>query len=203
MRSAGATGSLVLAITVLDHVLIFVRTMPPVKLRLRPVVIAAFLGLLVSAATVVPMLAAAPPIIIVTGLPLSQPIVLADWEQNIALISSGVENPIGQMEAPQGRPYLDLALFTGEQWASYVETGQPVEALQPSQADEHGRFYPASATEPALLVLLEVQRRGGISLMTWSVRHIDEAGLAILTEHGVPTRLDAADPDTTSSQPQA
>jgi len=164
-----------------------------VKLSLRSLAVGILLGLLGSAAAIAPALAAAPPIIIVSGSLVSQPVFLADWRQNISLMSSGADNPVGQVEDPSRRPYLDVALFTDEQWTAYVQTGQPVEELQPSQANEHGRFFPASASEPALLVLPEVQRRGGVALITWSVRRMDQEGLAVLAEHGVPTSLDAPD----------
>jgi len=170
----------------------YLLELPHQNLSVRPIVVGVLLGLLGSAIAVSPTLAAAPPIIIVSGSLVSQPVVLADWGENILLISSGADHPIGQVEAPQGRPSLDLALFTGEQWATYVQTGQPLEALLPSQSDEHGRFYPASAGEPALLVLPEVQRRGDTSVITWSVRRMDQEGLAVLAQREVPTSSDEA-----------
>lgn len=151
------------------------------------------LGLLASMAAV-PAYAAAAPIILVTGPLLAQTVALAKWELNVELMGSGADHPVGQVEAPVGRSYFDLALFTDEKWARYVQAGQPVAALLPEDADEHGRFYPASAGEPALLVLPEVQHRGGVSLTSWSVRQLDEVGLAVLAQNGVPTSLNAADP---------
>jgi hypothetical protein len=109
------------------------------------------------------------------------------------VLSSGADDPRGQLEPPEGRSYFDLALFSGDEWWTYVQTDQPLDALQPDQATQHGRFYPASADEPALLVLPEVQRRGGVSLTSWSVRRMDETGLAVFVEHGVPIRADTAD----------
>lgn len=159
--------------------------------------VCALLGLLANASAAPRALAAAPPIILVSGPPLCRPIVLAEWGQIISLLSSGADDPPrGQLEPPGGRTYFDLALFWEDEWWTYVQTEQPLDWLQPDQAMQHGRFYPASADEPALLVLPEVQRRGGVTLTSWSVRRMDEAGLAILAEHGVPVRM-----DTTNQEP--
>jgi hypothetical protein len=154
-------------------------------------VVCACLALLATASAAPPTLAAAPPIILISGSPLCQPVVLADWGQIISRLSSGADDPRGQLEAPGGRSYFDLALFSGDEWWTYVQTDQPLDALQPERAPQHGRFYPASADEPALLVLPEVQRRGGVSLTSWSVRRMEDTGLAVLAEHGVPVRADA------------
>jgi hypothetical protein len=166
------------------------------KTLLLRAVVCAFLGLLRNAAAAPPSLAAAPPIILVSGPLLPQPIALADWGQNISLMSSGADDPRGQLEPPGGRLYFDLALFSGDEWWTYVQTDQPLNALQPEQATQHGRFYPASADEPALLVLPEVQRGGSLTLTSWSVRRMEDTGLAVLAEHGIPVRA-----DTTNEQP--
>jgi len=60
-----------------------------------------------------PAYAAAPPIILVTGPPLAQTVALTTWDLNVELMGSGADHPIGQLEPPAGRPFLDLALFTG------------------------------------------------------------------------------------------
>lgn len=166
------------------------------KTLLLRAVVCAFLGLLRNAATPPPSLAAAPPLILVSGPLLPQPIALADWGQNIALVSSGADDPRGQLELPAGRLHFDLALFSGDEWWTYMQTDQPLSALQPEQATLHGRFYPASAHEPALLALPEVQRRGVVTLTSWSVRRMEDTGLAVLAEHGIPIRA-----DTTNEEP--
>jgi hypothetical protein len=47
------------------------------------------------------------------------------------------------MTALKDRPFMNLAIFWGE---------YDVDELKPENASQHGRFYPPTATEPAIVV---------------------------------------------------
>jgi hypothetical protein len=79
----------------------------------------------------------------------------------------------------EGRPFLDLALF----WGSNGR-GQPISSLRPEDADQHGRFYPATDDHSAVVHLPLAEYpdpvRAGPELRS------------ILTRHGVSLKLNAA-----------
>jgi len=70
----------------------------------------------------------------------------------------------------EGRPFLDLALF----WGSNGR-GQPISSLRPEDADQHGRFYPATDDESAVVHLPLAEYpdpvRAGLELRSILTRH--------------------------------
>jgi hypothetical protein len=78
----------------------------------------------------------------------------------------------------EDRLFLDLALF----WGSNGR-GRPTTSLRAEDANQHGRFYPATDDEPAAVYLPLVEHpnpsQAGTKL------------LSILARHGVPVRLKA------------
>jgi hypothetical protein len=136
--------------------------------------------LLLGLGVAVPATAAAPRLIMVYGGPLARPVVLADWWGNLAVITGEAVDV--RPEGLSARPYLNLALFWGPRWDTYVRDGGSLDALHPEQANEHARFYPAVGEAPALV---ESQNIGGL-------RRLPPQGAEVLARHGIPVRLDAA-----------
>jgi hypothetical protein len=96
-----------------------------------------------------PVHAAAPNHILVSGPGLKRPIHLSNWSENAALLSALVSAPRARGSvalALARRPRFDLAEFWG--WGS-----QP-RPTRPSQANQHGWFYPAYSSKPPVIVLM-------------------------------------------------
>lgn len=125
--------------------------------------------------------AAAPRLIIVTGEPLAQPILVSDAEEVFELYGSFFEGPSIDRASLVGRPFLRLALFWDNRlWEPYVREGR-LDELRPDQANQVGRFYPAVGREPALV---DVPGHG-----QWPKRATAEA-LRIFEAARVPVRLE-------------
>jgi hypothetical protein len=140
--------------------------------RLRVAIAAAAMAaaVLVSSAQ-----AAAPNYILVSGRGLSHPVLLADWQENMRILLSVANAPRARGNTLAGlaaRPRFDLAEF----WAW---SGRP-RPTRPSQASQHGTFYPAHGSKVALIVLT-VQ---GVTVP----RRVPSFVLKTLAQHGVPTR---------------
>jgi hypothetical protein len=128
-------------------------------------------GLFVSA----PAQAAAPNYILVNGRSLAHPILLGDWRENEKLLLAVANAPRARGEAVVGlsaRPRFDLAEF----WAW---SGRP-RPTSPSRASQHGVFYPAHASKPAVIVLT-VQ---GIMVPRLAPAFV----LTTFSRHGIPIR---------------
>jgi hypothetical protein len=62
---------------------------------------------------------------------------------------------VGQLS---GRPYLKVAMFWGrDQWSEYLAYPGLLSRLQPTHANQHGRLYLPSQTEPAAMVVTTIQ----------------------------------------------
>jgi hypothetical protein len=119
--------------------------------------------------------AAAPNYILVSGTGLSRPVLLGDWNENLRLLSAVARAPTAKPAVVRGlrrRPHLDLAEFWG--WS-----GRPP-PTRPRDASQHGAFYPARRSSPAVVVLMVDGSR--------APRLAPAAALRILARHGVPTR---------------
>jgi hypothetical protein len=135
--------------------------------------VAALAALLVLAA---PVHAAAPNYILVSGPGLKRPIILGNWSENGALLSALVNAPRakgGVLLALARRPRFDLAEFWG--WGSRPRP------TRPSQANQHGWFYPAHGSKPPVIVLMVNGYR--------FPRLVPPAVVKILARHHVPLRL--------------
>src|SRR5688572_7614803 len=99
------------------------------------------LPLLLAVAVVCPVEAAAPRLLIVHGKPLKKPVLLSDWREIFKLITTSTESAGMSSRELEGRPYLELALFWGPDWARYVDEGNPLDKLRPEDANQNGWFY--------------------------------------------------------------
>jgi hypothetical protein len=95
-----------------------------------------------------PVHASAPNYILVTGPGLKRPILLGNWSENGALLSALVTAPKAKRSVVLGlarRPRFDLAEFWG--W------GSGPRPTRPSQANQHGWFYPKHRSKPPVIVI--------------------------------------------------
>ena len=120
--------------------------------------------------------AAAPNYILVSGPGLPRPVLMADWSENLALLSSLVDAPRarrGVVHRLAQRPRFQLAEFWG--WG-----GLP-RPTRPTQANQHGWFYPAHQRQPAVINVMV----GGAMVP----RLAPAAALRIFVRHRIPIRL--------------
>jgi hypothetical protein len=128
--------------------------------------------------------AAAPRYILVRGPGLKRPVLLENWEENLRLLVALVDAPRESRDALARRARFDLALFWG-----WPERPRPT---RPRDANQHGWFYPARGSLPAVIDL----RVNG-----WRFPRIAPPEvLRIFARHGVPTRVGVPPPK--SEQPK-
>jgi hypothetical protein len=123
-----------------------------------------------------PVEAAAPNYILISCPGPKQPVLLANWSENHALLIALVNAPRAKANVVRGlarRPRCELAEF----WA----WGDRPRPTRPSQANQHGWFYPARRAQPAIFELMVDG--------TKVPRIAPAKALKILARHGVPTRL--------------
>jgi hypothetical protein len=155
-------------------------------------VLGAGLGLLAVLFAAMPADAAYPRIILVSGAELEEPIVLASVDDIVDVTTAIARAPSVPPEEVEGRAYLRLSLFWGDDlWEPYVREGR-LNELRPEQANQEGRFYPANGAQEAVIDLLVNGRAGP--------KHASEEALATLTRNGVPVSF-PVDPDGQAQWP--
>lgn len=124
-----------------------------------------------------PAFSAAPPYIMVSGPRLAKPVLLSDWDENLALLQATDASPRAKASDVRGlktRPRLDLALF----WGWSLDSPAPTKT---SDASAHGSFYPTYKGHPAVV---RMKTNGE------DYAHVASAKvLRIFARHGVPTRF--------------
>lgn len=128
-------------------------------------------ALIAALALAAPAAAAAPNYILVSGPGLKRPVMLDDWAENLRLVIATVDAPVAKDTVTRSlsrRPSFDLALF----WA----WGDRPRPTRPGAASQHGSFYPAHRSQPAVIDL------------TGDLRLASRRVLRILGRHGVPLR---------------
>ena len=123
-----------------------------------------------------PVQAAAPNYILVSGPGLRGPITLGNWSENGALLSALVNAP-----RAKGKVVLSLALRPRFDLAEFWDWGSRPRPTRPSQANQHGWFYPAHRSKPPVIVLMVNGYR--------FPRLVPTAVIKILARHHVPLRL--------------
>jgi hypothetical protein len=128
-----------------------------------------------------PAFAAAPPLVLVYGPGLDRPVRLDDWWGNYSLLI-GEEAADSDLADLAERPFLDVALFWGPRWVDSVQRGEPLDQIQPEQANQFGRIYPSFGGRRALIVLDLLSRR------------LPDQGVALLEQHGIQMQIAVAQP---------
>jgi hypothetical protein len=122
--------------------------------------------------------AAAPRYILVSGPGLKRPVLLGNWDENGRLLSALVNARRENRDALARRRRFELALFWG-----WPERPRPRRSLD---ANQHGWFYPARGSSPAVVEL----RVNG-----WRFPRIAPPEvMRIFARHGVPTRVGGPPP---------
>ncbi len=147
--------------------------------RLSAAIMLGLVGILASA---LPAAAAAPRLVMVYGNGLPQPVILSSWEENGTLLSAATEAADISPESLAGRPYFRLAFFWGLQWDEYVGSGKLLSELKPDQANQYGRYYPATSSSSAVLTFDSIPGSGALT------RWLDPRGVAVLVRHGIPSQ---------------
>src|SRR5688500_14764444 len=129
--------------------------------------------LLAAGVVVVPAQAAAPRYILVSGPGLQRPATLGNWTENHTFLTSLLRARRPMPGWRGDRPRYELALFWGV-------PAKPV-PTRPTDANQHGWFYPAIGGRRAVVTL----RISGEN----SPRVATAETLRILARHGVPTRV--------------
>jgi hypothetical protein len=92
------------------------------------------------------------------------------------------------------RPYIPVALYWGSR-TDPASNGTPLAALKPEMAWQHGRFYPAAAGKPAVLLTTELTKQMATNTHPFPVPSdgaafiwggpVSESALAVLKRVGV------------------
>ena len=128
---------------------------------------------LTAAVVAIPAEAAAPRYILVSGPALQRPVVLGNWNENLAFLTGLLPADRPAPGWRNDRPRYDLALF----W------GVPAKPMptHPNEAAQRGWFYPANGGRRAVVKLL-ISGQDHPRVAT-------RAALRILARHGIPTRI--------------
>src|SRR5687767_9415290 len=138
----------------------------------------------------IPLVAAAPRIIMFSGPRLDRPVVLTDWQANMDLVQALEQTTYVGADQLKDRPYLTVSFFWGPRWNAFINEGRPLSDLRPEEAGHHGRFYPAAGDVPA--VLLQTHPSSTPSGVPKSVEEFGKGGalpartVAMLKERGIP-----------------
>jgi hypothetical protein len=128
---------------------------------------------LVAGMVAVSARAAAPRYILVSGPGLQRPATLGNWTENLTFLTSLLHAGRPTSGWQHNRPRYDLALLWGV-------PAKPV-PTRPSEASQHGWFYPATGGRRAV-VKMRVSGKDFPRVATPET-------LRILARHGVPTRI--------------
>jgi hypothetical protein len=127
----------------------------------------------------------APGIIVFDGHMLRHRIVLANPETNLRLFSATAVASPSEMSrfdtVLRSRPYLDMWMFWGPRSLFLARDSASLARLEPTAADQYGRFYLGKDTLPPVL-----EFRGPRGKIT-SRRLLQHEGIATLRAAGVPT----------------
>lgn len=142
--------------------------------------LAALAALAVTLSTASVALAAAPRIMIVTGDDLSRPVVLDDWQENLAIMTAATNRPLDRTgEDLDHRPSYRIGMFWGSDWNAYVEAGKDPGALHLDQANQLGRYYPPTRNHAAVFTFDAIPGPGAL------IRRLEPEGVAVFARHRI------------------
>ncbi len=132
---------------------------------------------------------AAPWAIIFHGTMLRAPVTLADWHENHRfLLATPAPGTATAWAGLRERPYVEIALFWGPEWKHLAGSPDAVARLRPEQANQRAWFFPARGAAPAVIAYDPPVI--GAFAPSLQVRVVEHDGLELLTQRGVPVRLD-------------
>jgi hypothetical protein len=158
--------------------------------RRRILTIAVVALLLVAAWPGQRALAIGPTVIIFYGEPLKKQVVISG--RDITLFGD-LTHPLPPMPT-SGRTFITVALFWGLA-SNPAGNGVPIAELTPAMASQHGRYYPATATQPAAIMMTTTAKgiaqpppdaSRGTTPFVWGGPLPVEA-VALLKRLGIPT----------------
>jgi hypothetical protein len=115
---------------------------------------------------------------LIHGSRLEKPILVTDWKENHALVSSLSEEGAAKQEDLTNRDYLDISLFWGPEWLEYKIKGGSFEALTPEKGNQKARLYLARGDSPPVFVF-----EGK------APRYVGAEGVRVLVQHGVSVSM--------------
>jgi hypothetical protein len=127
-----------------------------------------------------------PAIIVFEGGSLHRRVVVTDQSVNSRLLLGRGNLKIGRDVAYRelsSRPYLEVWLYWGSHWQAVARDSNAVKNLRESAANQHGRFYPASGTKGALLLL------DATGMADRSCRSEADDVLDALKPYGIPIKV--------------
>jgi hypothetical protein len=100
----------------------------------------------------VPTHAAAPAIIMFYGDPLERPLFVTPRSPALDFLFFGRDSapPVLNETDLKDRAFVKVAMFWGGDWRKYVDDRQLLSTLRPEDANQHGRLYLPTATQPAV-----------------------------------------------------
>jgi hypothetical protein len=144
-------------------------------------------GLAVVLAETSSAFAAAPRIIIVAGGGLAKPVVLDDWQENLAIMLAATDEVDARVEGLSARPSYRIAMFWGPKWEQYIQAGKDPRALHIEEADQLARYYPPMVAHGAVLSFDSIPGPGAVT------RRLKVAGVWIFSRHGIGTHTPSAE----------
>lgn len=131
--------------------------------------------------------AAAPRIIIVAGGGLTEPVVLDDWQENLAIMLAATDGVDARGEGLSARRWYRIAMFWGPRWEQYMQAGKDPRALHIEEADQLARYYPPTAAHAAVLSFDGVSGPGAFA------RRLKAPGVSIFSRHGIAAHTPPAE----------
>jgi|SRR4030095_4256942 hypothetical protein len=121
---------------------------------MRQLLLRFVMTLVLALLLLVPTHAAAPSIIMIYGDPLERPLVITRNIDGVGFLFGGYDRGQSATVAVadlKDRRFVKVAIYWGGGWwKKYVEDGEPLSTLRPEEANQHGRLYLPTATEPAV-----------------------------------------------------
>lgn len=154
-------------------------TMPQMRHRVHlALIVAAALTIAGDSTNLHATSRAAPGVIVFTGGSLRTPVVLADWNENLRLMTAASAHASISDSALARREKIEIAMFWGGSWNRYAAT--PESLLAYAREAQRGAYYPAARARPAVWIF------GAYGAMAASPRFLTSDGMAILRAHHLP-----------------
>ena len=135
------------------------------------------------------LLAVGPSVLMFYGDPLKKPVLVSGSD------AAAFDNMLGSASVSEsdlaGRTPISVALFWGPA-TNPANNGVPIDQLKPEMAMQHGRYYPPTATKPAVILVTQFTKMVQPSAPSSSAAYnfggpLSSNAVAVLKRLGVPT----------------